>query len=340
MNVEKENIDELITQLLSGNLKEEDQEQLRRWVNQSEDNKKYFRRLEEIWLAAASQDDKLLFDKEKAYLRFRLRTDSCKEDKQPMSTRKRSIYSIIGRVAAVAMLCLLFSGLGYWGSSEATRLQYADISVEAPYGAKTKLYLPDGTLVWLNAGSSIKYSQGFGIHDRKLTLTGEAYFEVTKDEKKTFEVTADDLTVRVLGTKFNFRNYADEEEARVTLLEGKVSVKNAINGEEVKLDPNQQAAYDKTTLVSSIVDVKAKRSSEWTKGIIFFDEERLPDITRELERLYNVQITIKDESLKNYRFYGSFYRTDQTIQEVMDVLSSTNRLRYMIDGKQIILSSQ
>lgn len=339
MNIEKENVEYLIVQFLNGSLSEQERVDLKQWISQSEDNIKYFRQIEEIWLAAAGQNDQTIFDKEKAYQHFRVRVSSYKDNKESLSNKKRSLSTTWWRVASVAILCLFFGGLGYWGSSQATRSQYTEVSVETPYGAKTKLFLPDGTLVWLNAGSTIHYSQGFGIDDRKLILNGEAYFEVVKDEKRPFEVTADDLTVRVLGTKFNFRNYQEEEEARITLLEGKVSVTSTL-GEEIELAPNQQAAYDKNSLLSKVSDVKARQSSEWVKGIIFFDEERLPDIARELERVYNVEITIKDESLKNYRFYGSFYRTDQTIQEVMDVLSSTDKLRYIIEGKKITLMAR
>lgn len=102
--------------------------------------------------------------------------------------------------------------------------QLTQITVEAPYGSKTKLYLPDGTLVWLNAGSKMSYAQDFGINERSLNLSGEAYFEVTRNEEIPFKVHTEELDVKVLGTKFNFRNYKDDLEAKVCLLEGKVAL--------------------------------------------------------------------------------------------------------------------
>lgn len=338
MSIDNQNImEELIVQYFSEQLSDDDLERLNKWIAESKENEAHFVRLQEIWFASGGHNEKMAFNKEQAYQHFLMKVKNYSNN--DVELKKRSIKILIRRVAVAAMLCVLFSGVGYyWAKSSSTDLEHAETFIEAPYGAKTKLYLPDGTLVWLNAGSSLKYSQSFGLKDRKLFLNGEAYFEVKKNESQTFEVNTADLSVRVLGTKFNFRNYKEEEEARVTLLEGKVSVRNSVNGEEFKIDPNQQIAYNKTNLVSKIVDVKAQKASEWTNGIIFFDEEKLPDIARELERLYNVQITIKDEVLKHYRFYGSFYRTDQTIQEVLDVLSSTNKLRYTIEGKKIELS--
>lgn len=117
------------------------------------------------------------------------------------------------------------------------------ITVEAPYGSKTKLYLPDGTLVWLNAGSKMSYAQDFGINERSLNLSGEAYFEVTRNEEIPFKVHTEELDVKVLGTKFNFRNYKDDLEAKVCLLEGKVALNT--RQKETILHPDQQALLDK-----------------------------------------------------------------------------------------------
>ncbi len=334
MNINDYKIEELIAQYFVEGLKGEDLIWLNQWLEESEENKKHFNHLQEIWISTLSQDNHLSFDKEKAYSRFRLRINAVETESK--SNKKVPVYVRMQRIAAIILLSALCGGIGYWISSNASDKQYSNMMVEAPLGSKVKLYLPDGTLVWLNAGSSIEYSQAFGIKDRKLSLNGEAYFEVTRNEKKVFEVTSNDLKVSVLGTKFNFRNYIDEEQESVTLLEGKVSVKKSAN-KELLLNPNQQYTYNKSELASEIVNVKAGQVSEWIKGVIFFDGEPLPDITRELERLYNVRIIIENESLKSYRFYGKFYRTDQTIQEVFDMLASTNKLKYSIDNKTITL---
>ena len=334
MNVKTNKVEELIAQYLVEGLNAPDLKYLNQWLDESEENKKYFNHLQEIWISTFNPDDRLSFDKEQAYNRFRLRVNAVKAEYKP--EKKISIYVRMSRIAAAIIVSILFSGFGYWMSLNVQEKQYANTSVEAPLGSKVKLYLPDGTLVWLNAGSSIEYSQSLGIKNRKLSVNGEAYFEVARNEKKVFEITSGDVVVRVLGTKFNIRNYEEEERAAVTLLEGKVSVKKAAN-EELLLYPNQQFAYNKSKRTSEIIHVRAEHASEWIRGIIFFDGESLPDIVKELERLYNVRIVIQNESLNTYRFYGRFYRTDQTIQEVIDMLASTNKLKYIMDNKIITL---
>ena len=213
--------------------------------------------------------------------------------------------------------------------------------VEAPLGSKTRLYLPDGTLVWLNAGSTITYSQGFGVEERKLKLSGEGYFEVTRNKQLPFEITTKELQLKVLGTKFNFRNYPEDEEVSVSLLEGKVCLRNYLKNDALcYLEPDQKAILNKKNGKLMVSASEARYTAEWTNGFLFFDEELLPDIIKELERSYNVKIHIEDESLKTFRFYGNFVRKEQTIQEILEMLASTGKLEYRIEGKTVRLSSR
>jgi transmembrane sensor len=331
-------IDELIAGYFAQGLDTHELSELREWLLQSNENKLHFKKMQEVWFSSIAADDELRFNKEIAFQRFLSRTKATQAEDEPLAENKpRYFIHVLRAVAAVAVL-VLFVGGGYWFGNDRLIKQFADISIEAPLGSRTKTYLPDGTLVWLNAGTKITYSQGFGVHDRKLELNGECYFEVTKNPELPFDVKTNNLTVRVLGTKFNFRDYTDEMEAKVTLLEGKVSLNNPMHAaDNMCLFPNQQAVLDKERGTISISSVKAQRSSEWTLGLIFFNEEKLPDIAKELERYYNVKIVIADDSIRNLRFYGNFTRTEQTIQEVLGVLASTNRLSYKIGGKNIVL---
>jgi ferric-dicitrate binding protein FerR (iron transport regulator) len=205
-------------------------------------------------------------------------------------------------------------------------------------GAKTKMYLPDGTLVWLNASSKITYSQGFGVSDRNIGLTGEGYFEVTGNAELPFVVKTDELKVSVLGTKFNFSNYPENEEAIVSLIEGKVQVKNLMNvSEEKNMTPDEKAFLNKKTGQMRILSQRTRPSSEWTDGYLCFDNELLPDIVKTLERNYNVKISIADKSLETARFYSDFSRQEQSIEDILRLLKSTHKLTYTIEGKNITL---
>jgi ferric-dicitrate binding protein FerR (iron transport regulator) len=254
------------------------------------------------------------------------------------ATRRRHSRRIWWQAAAAAAVLVGVSYASFRQGGEQVKSRFANIEVEAPLGSRTKTYLPDGTLVWLNAGSKITYSQGFGVSDRKVQLSGEAYFEVVRNEKLPFGVSTNELLVDVLGTKFNFCNYPDDQEASVGLLEGRVLASNQLKmGEQAELMPNQQAFLNKKSGDMRIASASAQHTAEWTSGYLFFDEVLLPDIVKELERSYNVHIAITHPDLEQLRFYGSFVRKELNIEEVLDILASTGKIKYSINGKEISL---
>lgn len=330
-------MDELIAAYLSQGLGSEELAELESWLKASPDNKKHFQQMREVWFSTISAKEKQRYNKEDAYNRFLIRTGqtSLKEK----TVKRLSLHKLFYGAAAVALLCII-SFASYRTGTEQVKKQFAEMVVEAPLGSKTKLYLPDGTLVWLNAGSTITYSQGFGVEERKLKLTGEGYFEVSKNEQLPFEIKTKELELHVLGTKFNFRNYPEDEEVSVNLLEGKVSLNNYLKDNSIcYLEPDQKAILNKKSGELQISAVKAEYASEWTNGFLFFNEDLLPDIAKELERSYNVKITLDDKSLDTFRFYGNFVRKEQTIQEILDMLASTGKLQYHIKGRNIHLSA-
>lgn len=288
---------------------------------------------EELWVSSAVADDTQQYDVDQAFERFRKRTGLDQAGKQ--SYKWYRTWS----VAAVAIVLLgLITVTAYWQGSRQIQSNFSDIVVEAPLGSKTKLTLPDGSTVWLNAGSKMIYSQGFGVSDRRLAFQGEGYFEVEKNDEMPFLVQTHDVNVTVVGTKFNFRNYPEDEEAVVELLEGKVALENQLKEESVRyLSPNEKMVLHKATGKMDITSAKVKEATLWTENILLFDEDLLPDIVRELERSYHVQIEIENEDLKQTRFYGQFNQLEQNIYDVLDMLSETGKLKYHEEGKVIYL---
>lgn len=288
---------------------------------------------EELWVSSAVADDTQQYDVDQAFERFRKRTGLDQSGRQ--SYKWYRTWS----VAAVAIVLLgLITVTAYWQGSRQIQSNFSDIVVEAPLGSKTKLTLPDGSTVWLNAGSKMVYSQGFGVSDRRLAFQGEGYFEVEKNDEMPFLVQAHDVNVTVVGTKFNFRNYPEDEEAVVELLEGKVALENQLKEESVRyLSPNEKMVLHKATGEMDITSTKVKEATLWTESILLFDEDLLPDIVRELERSYHVQIEIENEDLKQTRFYGQFNQLEQNIYDVLDMLSETGKLKYHEEGKVIYL---
>ena len=336
MEEENKHIDELIANYLTEGLDKNALDELKTWIAASAENQQYFIRQREIWFSAVSREAASVYDKDKAFENFRNRVESQKEIQS--TSRRGFSLSALWRYAAVVAIIIAVGCISYWQGEVNVKDTFADISVEAPLGSKTKLYLPDGTLVWLNAGSRMTYSQGFGVDNRNVELEVEGYFEVKRNEKIPFFVKTKDLQLQVLGTKFNFRDYPEDHEVVVSLLEGKVGLNNLLREEkEAVLSPDERAVLNKANGLLTVESVTASNASQWTDGYLFFDEELLPDIAKELERSYNVKIHIANDSLKTFRFYGNFVRREQNIQEVLEALASTEKMQYKIEERNITI---
>ena len=180
-----------ITGYLTNSLTPEEMQSFQEWLNASEENRKYFSDIQEVWIAASNEaDDVHSFNKDRAYQLFLRRTGETTQQ----GINKRKAFQLRPWMYAAAMTIIVFicGTIAFQTGKSVIRKQLTQISIEAPYGSKTKLYLPDGTLVWLNAGSKMSYAQDFGINERALNLTGEAYFEVTKNKHIPFKVHTDE----------------------------------------------------------------------------------------------------------------------------------------------------
>lgn len=229
MEKEKRHINELISNYLNSKSTLQRIREIEEWINSSRENFQYFIQQLESYTSNTEKNQKVIFDKAKAYKKFRIRIQSSKTQSRNTSFR----LSILWHYAAAIVLLCIISYFSYWKGMNCIKANFSNVVVEAPMGSKTKLHLPDGTLVWLNAGSSISYSQGFGINSRKVTLEGEGYFEVTHNDKVPFFVQTNNLEVKVLGTKFNFKDYKEDTRAMVTLIEGCVTLHNLLHPEKI-----------------------------------------------------------------------------------------------------------
>ncbi len=198
-------------------------------------------------------------------------------------------------------------------------------------GETYQVRLPDGTKVWLNAGSSLTYSSQL-VHDgqRKVKLTGEAYFEVTHDTGIPFVVKGNKQTVLVVGTKFNVTNYANEDVARTTLLSGSVQIHTTKGGQ--LLQPGQEASVSEGYI--RVKKVYAEDAIAWVKGRFRFDNTSLEDIMKKIERWYDVEV-IYPNGIPDKRFTGGINRNDN-ISSVLKMLNIL-KVNFRIEGKKIIV---
>jgi len=329
-------IEELVAGYFSHNLSVEELKELKDWVNASPENRKQFLTMKETWISSVSISDGRRFDKYKAFQRFLTHTG--KTQGYEAANRKNS-WKILWQSAAAIAALIIVSYFSFREGNERTSARFSEmIKIEAPSGSTAKVYLPDGTLAHLNASSTITYSQTFGVDNRKITLSGEGYFEVTRNEKLPFSVQTEELQVDVLGTKFNLRNYPDDKDASVCLLEGKVLVGNHIKpNENIMLYPDQKILLDKKNGDIRLTKVTSQNTAAWTNGHLFFDDALLSDIAKDLERNYNVTIVLMHPDLENMRIYGSFIKKELDIKDVLDVLAATGKIKYSIKGRKITL---
>lgn len=266
-----------------------------------------------------------------------IKQNICQHETENQSAAGRKIVwmNVMKYAAAilVTMVVSVFSAY-YFYSSESDVKNFV---VYADKGRRSNLVLPDGTKVWLNSDSKLEYDNTYGVKERKIRLTGEAYFEVAKDKEHRFLVSTGLMDVEALGTAFNVQSYPNEDEITTTLLEGKVKISTP--GQEAILLPNQQACFGKSSNGLSVIEVEnAKYSNSWTKGEFAFNGATLEEIANELSRMYNMEIKFDSDEIKEYNFSGVI--KNNSLTNVLEIISLTSPVVYEVVNDSIILDKQ
>lgn len=205
-------------------------------------------------------------------------------------------------------------------------------TIETPKGGKFQVKLPDGSKVWLNAASSLRFPTSFSGNKREVELIGEAYFEVAHDSSKVFQVNARNQVVQVLGTHFNINAYQDEPTVNTTLLEGSVRVSDLHSHISQLLKPGEQSK-----LSEQIEVINLKNTNEavaWKDGYFQFDEADIKTVMRQIERWYDVSI-VYEGNLPDYKFGGEIERSLSLLQ-VLKILEKT-KIHFRLEGREVIV---
>lgn len=211
-------------------------------------------------------------------------------------------------------------------------VQYNTVNV--PRGTNFKLVLSDSTIVTLNAESSITYPLQFADNIREVSITGEAYFQVSKNKSKAFVVEANGTKVKVLGTEFNLDAYKKEEGVYTTLVEGSVAVSNEF-GKSVIIKPNEQAETSSNANIL-VKEVDVNRIIAWRKGVLDFEDEALEDIVEDLARWYDFKVFYESEELKHYEFTGAITQYDD-VNELLKLFEMTKSVQFYIKGDVLLV---
>jgi len=212
--------------------------------------------------------------------------------------------------------------------------QSETLMLRVPRGGQYRITLEDGTIAWLNAGSSLQYPVRFANENRRVVLTGEGYFEVTKDPDRPFLVQCGNTVVTVLGTRFNVSAYPDDNQMVTTLVEGSVRVRRGT--EQVALRPDQAAIVDGNAETPIRVKrVNAEAATAWTTGLFMFDRDAIPDVMKRISRWYDADIVLQG-NLEGRTLGGTVSRYESA-EQLLKVLALTGNFNYKIEGRRIIV---
>lgn len=250
-------------------------------------------------------------------------------DERQKIIRTLNLYSVGLRVAAVLIIGLIITSIWFFQNPRPADHEDMLQTVEIPYGARTSMTMPDGSQVWLNSGSTIRFANDFE-KSREVDLEGEAYFDVVKS-KVPFKIHTRFGSIKVLGTAFNVDAYPDEGFS-TTLERGVIEFSDRHNEKEV-LKPGEQVKIVNDRVVKEVVDTEIFTS--WKKGRLIFKREPFPQMMKQLERWYNVRIEFSDSDFKGLWFSGTI--EGESINEVMDMVCKSAPVNYEYDSRTRII---
>lgn len=272
------------------------------------------------------------------------------EDKLDSSVKVRNFWFNPSRLS-IAAACLVFGLLSFfcWRSFTGDSMGKT-YQIAAPLGGISKIILPDGSKVWLNAGSEIFYGTNYGNKYREIRLTGEAFFDVVKDSEHPFIVNTTTMQIKVLGTAFNVRSYANDNASETSLIRGRIELTPVSNPDhKIILKPSEKLTIpnkekhdlnENNTLITLSSLHKAKNDSlpseaQWLENKLVFDDEYFDDVAKKMERWYGVSISFKNEELKQKKFSGKF--TKESLATALDALKATSNFNFLIDNDKVTI---
>lgn len=323
--MKKNYISEVISHFLKGNYNEETERKIQHWMIDEGHAEEKESSLQDYWDSLQIESDQQAYqslNEVKSKLGMNIPADR--------KLKRRQFL----RVAAVLIPFFILAAAYFYFRGDFTQEQWVKIS--SAYGESKEIALPDGSTVWLNAGSCIEYPEHFSDKERHVKLIGEAFFSVEKDASKPFIVDTKNITVKVLGTTFNVAAYPNEEKTITTLNSGKVEIHTA-SSEIFTLEPAQELAYHNQTYKTTINSVSDREQSGWMSGDLVFDYKFLSEILASVERKFDVAIE-SDKSLleNNNRFSVKFINGENVIQ-VMDVLREVCGFSYTKNDREIVI---
>ncbi|MBL3655351.1 FecR family protein [Fulvivirga sediminis] len=334
MHQDYDDIDILISKYFAGEASIHEIRQLISWINESGENRKLYHQLKYLWeeteITSVSEDGDRLFSKITDKLEER---ESEKPKVVPIYRYKRRNHNRTWYVAAAVSMLIAVSLFLILDKKE-TRLKeecYERYTTKS--GQKSKIQLPDGSVVWLNSDSELQYLNNFQ-KNREVTLSGEAFFEVTEDKKHPFKVKTSALTTEVLGTSFNIKSFPKEATVEVALVTGRVKIIEATENKDYVLTPGFQLTLNKTDKAILKTSFNQQQIMSWKEGVIYFKDDNLEAVIKTLERWYGVNIHVSGRIPDDFKVSGHYDGNDY-LSNIFNSIKYSKDFEYKINGKHV-----
>jgi transmembrane sensor len=318
----------LLGKILANEATTEENKQFAEWVKQSGENEKIFEAYRDFY------DNSLITEH---HLQHVIPEGKHEQVNKHNNNKNWSHYlAVAASIVIIMVFYFIFFTDQLSQPSEPKIVENTSVFKSNPKGQKSRILLPDGSTVWLNSSSNLEYYENFTDTLRKVRLTGEAYFEVVKDSSRLFVVEAGDLQVNVLGTTFNINNFTENEMATVSLVSGKIMIAHE-HKQEVLL-PGNQVKLNKLNhqFIKSSIDIE--KIAAWKSGILIFEREDFYAVIAQLERWYDVKITLSGKPSSEWKFTGHF--DNEYLKNVLEVLCYGKSINYKLEGKNVELIMQ
>jgi ferric-dicitrate binding protein FerR (iron transport regulator) len=365
---------ELIASYLAGDISDVEREELSSWIATDSNNQKYFKAYVTTWHYAATLADTDKQDAQVAWntlkSRIQVKEDNELRDKiRYMGTKQQLVKKILS-IAAAVILTFFAGGLtAYFLNKNGVDRLPGSLSyqITTPNGTRSELVLADGTQVWLNAGSTLRYDPDYSYKSREVELTGEAYFQVKKNTSKPFTVKSAGLVIKALGTSFNVKAYPDDQELTATLVEGKITVEGKVRSKEkfkYTLNPGQnlvllksaenlhQGMGDQATAEDQVIqeavnqpqeirqielerNVRTELYTSWKDRRWIIEQESFNNLAIMLERRYNVKFLFDPSQLSDLSFSGTI--ENETLEQVLKILQLSAPVNYKLGKGEVTI---
>lgn len=332
MNNSNNEIEEMLIGYLSGDLSEEKKIIVDKWRQESNENEKTFQEMHYIWNAAPILNEMEKFNSFEALKKIQPKLDK---------TAAIRWITTLQRAAAVLIIPLLVYA-AYVTVNNVSLRQFSEVrpilqTITSKQGMVSQIILADGTKVWLNSGSTLQFPLKFDSRKREVKLTGEAYFEVAKNDKQPFLLNTQELNIEVLGTSFNVVSYNDETISEVVLVTGKIKLSTENHNMTKELGfmhPGQKTVYYRNNKKVYTEEVDVDKYTAWRNGELMFRDDSMEDVIKRLSRWFNVEIIVTDSEINEYVYTATF--KDESLMQVLSFLKFSAPINYRIEDRKAL----